>query len=79
MTIDTMFENFKKKFKTDDILQYARSVMFFDDVTQASWAALKMINEMPSIKDIKEKLTQEVINYEKELLKSDKGIRSLPP
>jgi hypothetical protein len=74
ITIDTMFENFKKKFKTNDILQYVRSVMYFDDVTQASWAALKPILEMPSVKDIKEKLTQEVINYEKKLLKSDTGI-----
>jgi len=71
MSIDTMFENFKTKYKTDDILQYVRSVMFFDDVTQASWAALRPINEMFSEKDIKEKLTQEVIKYEKRILRNE--------
>jgi len=70
MSIDTMFENFKKKYKTDDVLQYVRSVMFFDDITQASWAALRPINEMFSAKDIKETLTREVIEYEKRILRN---------
>ena len=69
MPIDTMFENFKKKYKTDDILQYVRSVMFFDDIPQASWTALKPIKEIFSVKGIKEKLTQEVIGYERKILR----------
>jgi hypothetical protein len=72
MPIDTMFENFKKKYKTGDVLQYVRSVMFFDDVTQASWAALKPTNEIFFEKDIKEKLIQEVIKYERSILRTDK-------
>jgi hypothetical protein len=65
---EKMIDNFKKKFQTDDILHYLRSVMYFDDVDKSSWQSLKPIKEVISSKGVKEKLTKEVVAYNKKFL-----------
>jgi len=71
MTIDRMFENFKKKYETNDILHYVRSVIYFDDVKTESWKALKPIKEEINVNVIKNTLIQEVSNYERKILSSN--------
>jgi hypothetical protein len=68
MTIDKVFDNFKIKYGTNDILHYVRSVIFFDDVPKESWEALKPIQELIPQYKIKERLTREVIAFEKKIL-----------
>jgi hypothetical protein len=65
---EKMVENFKKKYQNDDILHYIRSVMYFDDVDKENWESLKLIKDKISSKEVKERLTKEVITYEKNIL-----------
>jgi hypothetical protein len=43
MPFKKMIENFKKKYQTDDILHYLRSVTYFDEISEESWQSLKPI------------------------------------
>lgn len=70
MTIDTIFDNFKKKYGSNDILHYVRSSIYFDDVPDNSWKALKPLKEVISKDQIKEKLIYEVTEYQKRIIKS---------
>jgi hypothetical protein len=65
---EKMIDNFKKKYQTDDALHYLRSVMYFDDVTKEKWQSLKLINDNISDKMVMERLTKEVVTYEKNIL-----------
>ena len=66
--IEKMFENFKIKYQMNDILHYIRSVIYFDDVPENSWKALKPIGEIVSINMIKDKLIREVTDYQRRSL-----------
>jgi len=70
MSIDKMFENFKKKYQMNDILHYVRSVIYFDDVPEKSWKALKPIKDKVSITMIKNKLINEVTDYQRRNIKN---------
>ena len=63
--IDTIINNFKKKYQTHDILHYQRSMIYFDDVPENSWKSIKMIKDTLSVNDIKSTLKKAVIEYEK--------------
>jgi hypothetical protein len=65
---EKMVDNFKRKYHTNDILQYLRSVMYFDDDDNKNWESLKPIKKRISRKEIEERLTKEVITYNKNLL-----------
>ena len=69
---EVLFDDFKNKYKIKDVLHYVRSVIFFDDVPNESWEALKPIKEKVTSSEIKEKLSREVIGYEKRLLEGNK-------
>ena len=70
MSVEKMFENFKKKYQMDDILHYVRSVIYFDDVPEKSWKALKPIKDIVSNITIKNKLIKEITNYQEESIKN---------
>ena len=68
MSIDKIFDNFKKKYETNDILHYVRSAMYFDDVKDSSWKAIKLLHDRISKDEIIETLTNEIRNYQKNIL-----------
>jgi len=68
MSIDTIVDNFKKKYETENMLHYLRSMVYFDDVTSDSWNAVKMIKEPLSSNDVKNTLIKCVKDYEQRLL-----------
>ena len=68
MQIDTIIENFIKKYESENPLHYIRSMAYFDDVSPASWQAIKMIHEPLSVNDIKNTLINEVRDYERRML-----------
>ena len=65
-----MFGYYKKKYKQNDVNPIKRSLVFFDDVTENNWLAVKLLHDKLSIKEIKQKLTDEVNNYNKNIIGS---------
>ena len=63
--IDDIVNNFKKKYKTEDILHYQRSMIYFDDVSDNSWKSIRMISDNLIPDDIKRTLSKAVIEYER--------------
>ena len=68
MSIDTIVENFKKKYETENIFHYLKSMAYFDDVTPNSWKSIKMISEPMSTREIKKTLISNVRDYERRML-----------
>jgi hypothetical protein len=73
MPFDKMMENFKKKYQTNDVLHYLRSIIFFNDIKKENWQSVKLINNNFSSKEITERLTKEVMIYEKKIINSAIG------
>jgi len=64
-----MFEYYKSKYNQEDISVIKRSLIYFDDVSQSNWAAVRFLkNSGISPKEIKQTLINELSNYERELL-----------
>jgi len=70
--IDTIIENFKKKYETENPIHYIRSMVYFDDVKLDSWKSIKMINDPLSVKEIKDTLVRNVRDYEKRMFNMNK-------
>ena len=69
MPIDTIINNFKKKYQTENPIHYIRSMVYFDDVTLDSWKSIKMINDPLSTKEVKKSLIKSVKDYEKKMFR----------
>ena len=65
-----MFEYYKKKYKQNDIGLIKRSLVYFDDVTENNWLAVKLLHDKLSIKKIKQKIIDEINNYHKNIMGS---------
>ena len=68
ISFEKMVSNFRKKYHVNDILHYLRSIIYFDEVGKRSWDSIKYIKDKISGNEIKERLTDEVITYEKNFL-----------
>lgn len=66
--MEKIVENFKKKYNTNNIQHYLRSINFFDDVSKNSWEAIRMIHDKLSVVDVKKTLDFEVNKYWKSIL-----------
>lgn len=71
ISIEKIVENFKKKYNTENVQHYLRSMNFFDDVSMESWESIKLIHDKLSLNDVKNKLDIEVNKYWKNILKRD--------
>ena len=69
MSIDTVIENFKKKYETENPIHYIRNMVYFDDVTSDSWKSIKMIHDPLSSKEVKDTLIKKVRDYEQRIFK----------
>jgi hypothetical protein len=68
MSFEKIVENFKLKYKTDDILHYLRSVAYFDEIKKESWLSLKPIKDKISSKTVVERLSKAVSEYQNNIL-----------
>jgi len=66
--MEKIVENFKKKYNTDNIQHYLRSINYFNDVSEESWESIKMIHDKLSVNDVKKTLDFEVNKYWKNYL-----------
>ena len=63
MSLRDMFEYYKRKYKQDDINSVKRSLIYFDDVTESNWSAVKLLNGALSADEVKRTITEEVVRY----------------
>jgi hypothetical protein len=66
--MEFIVENFMKKFNTNNIMHYLKSMNYFEDVDKDSWESIKMIHDRLSVADVKKTLDFEVNNYWKNIL-----------
>jgi hypothetical protein len=66
--IEKIVDKKKKKYNTNNIQHYLRSINYFDDVSKESWTSIKMIKDKLSINDVKKTLNFEVNKYWKKYL-----------
>ena len=62
-----MFEYYKKKYNQNDVCMIKRSLIYFDDVTDNTWAAVELLNDNLSVKDVKQTIVDAVNRYHKEM------------
>jgi len=68
MSLEKMFEYYKKKYNQNDINSIKRSLVYFDDVTESNWKSVKLLGEKLSAKDIKQKIIEEMNKYNEKLI-----------
>lgn len=49
-------------------MHYIRSVIYFADVKEENWQSVKFVKDKISSKEIIQRLTREVVEYEKKIL-----------
>ena len=63
-----MFNYYKTKYQQNDISPIKRSLVYFDDVTDNNWLAVRLVQNELSIDKIKNKIIDEVNNYNKNVI-----------
>ena len=67
-SLKDMFEYYKQKYKQNDISPIKRSLIYFDDITENNWLSVKLLHDKLSIKNVKQKIINEVNNYNKNIM-----------
>ena len=67
MSLESIFEYYKKKYSVNDIHSAKKSLGYFDDVPDESWNEVRMINDKIPIKKIKRIIVEKIIEYDKKL------------
>ena len=65
ISLTDMFNYYKKKYHQNDISPVKRSLVYFDDVTENNWLAVKLIQDKLSVDKIKNRIIEEVNNHNK--------------
>jgi len=76
ITMEKIVDNFKRKYKTDNIQHFLRSMNYFEDVSKNSWESIKMIHDRLSTGEVKRKLNDEVNEYWKKQLNPEYKYRT---
>ena len=69
--LNDMFEYYKQKYNQNDVSVIKRSLVYFDDVTDNNWSAVKLLHDKLSINEIKQKLINELNNYNKNIIEKN--------
>jgi len=67
LTLEDMFEYYKQKYKQGNVNQVKRSLVYFDDVTESSWASVKLLRDTLSIEKIKRVIVNEMNKYNRNI------------
>ena len=65
ISLKDMFEYYKIKYKQNDISLIKRSLVYFDDVTDSNWLAVKLLQDKLSVEQLKQKIIYELNIYNK--------------
>ena len=68
ISLKDMFEYYKVKYKQNDISLIKRSLVYFDDVTDSNWLAVKLLQDKLSVDQLKQKIIDELNMYNKIIL-----------
>jgi hypothetical protein len=68
ISLADMFKYYKLKYKQNDISLVKRSLVYFDDVTESNWVAVKLLNDKLSVKDVKQSIINEINIYNKDVI-----------
>ena len=68
ISLKDMFEYYKAKYKQNDISIIKRSIVYFDDVTDSNWLAVKLLKDKVSVEQLKQKIIDELNLYNKIIL-----------
>ena len=63
MSLEDMFECYRKKYATDNIFNAKRSLVFFEDVPEESWKEVRMINRKVTANIIKRSIINAIQDY----------------
>ena len=63
ISLERMFEHYRKKYSTDNILNAKRSLTFFDDVPDESWKEVRLINKKVTVTMIKKTIIDAVREF----------------
>jgi len=63
ISLERMFEHYRKKYSTDNILNAKRSLTFFDDVPDESWKEVRLINKKVTVNMIKKTIIDTVREF----------------
>ena len=67
--LEDMFKYYKIKYNQNDISTIKRSLVYFDDITDSNWAAVKLLKDKLSIDKIKKTIINEMNKYNKNFIK----------
>jgi len=68
ISLKDMFEYYRIKYKQSDISPIKRSLVYFEDVTDSNWMAVKLLHGKLPVKELKQKIIDEVNNYNKNII-----------
>ena len=63
MSLDNMFEYYRKKYTTDNIFNAKRSLGFFDDVPEESWKEVRFIDQSITANIVKRTILDSIHEY----------------
>ena len=68
MSLEDMFKYYKKKYSTDNIFNAKRSLSFFDDVPEESWAEVRMIEAEIPVSMVKNTILNAIHEFNQKIL-----------
>jgi hypothetical protein len=68
MPLNEMFEYYKEKYNQNDVSVIKRSLVYFDDITNTNWNAVRLLNDKLDIKAIKNKIIHEMNKYNENII-----------
>jgi hypothetical protein len=71
LSLNEMFDYYKKKYNQNDINSIKRSLVYFDDVTDSNWVSVKLLNDKLSVENIKLTITNEMNKYNMNIIRNE--------
>ncbi|GHT72132.1 hypothetical protein FACS1894110_26440 [Spirochaetia bacterium] len=68
MSFKSMFDYYKQKYNQKDVSIIKRGLVYFDEVTNNNWNAVKLLNDTLSIDTMKNTIIDEVNKYNKSII-----------
>jgi len=63
MSLEEMFDYYRKKYSTDNIFNAKRSLTFFDDVPEESWKEVRLIDQKVTVDMVKKTILDAVQGF----------------
>ena len=71
ISLEKMFEYYRKKYSTDNVFNAKRSLGFFDDIPEESWQEVRLINKKITANTVKKTILAAIHDFnDKQMLKA---------